>query len=177
MPYEFSLNLLVRTILTALMIAVVVGAQNAVDSFMTWEDSLFAKEVDYGSFACTNERASEVDDFFRQYPLRRVLGVCHNNCAIMSEFPMRPWPRLDKRILGRGSIAVHILADKNGNPIYARTLNGHPAIAWFVRQRSCEATLKPAETNRQRVLFVCVSEDCEKPQPVHTGVQAKQTSK
>lgn len=172
-----ALILSVRTTLIALTLTIVVGAQTKGDSLITWEDSLFAKEVDYGSFACSNGTRDEVDDFFRRYPLKRMLRVCHNNCAILDEFPMRTWPPLDKRLRGNGSIAVHILADADGLPIYARVLNGHPAIAWFVRQRSCEATFKPAETNRQTVLFVCVSEDCEKPQLVYTAVRPKQTSK
>jgi len=163
------IGMLAKFAFVVLTLPFVVPAQVGKIPNTTWEDVLFAKDVDYGQFACQDQRRQEVRNFFQLYPLKRIIGVCHNNCAILESFSKDPWPRLDKRLLGQGYIAAHVLTDTSGVPIYARTVNGHPAIASVVRSRACKASFRPSETNRQRLMILCITEKCDEPQPVYAN--------
>ena len=129
----------------------------------TWEDTLFAEDIKYDEFACNATQRTSVEAFFKANPLGSVLRrVCHNNCAILRSFP-GDLPPLDKKLLGTGSLAIHVLVDENGKPLYSRTLNGRQPARSLFQKRACEATFGSAEGKRQTVLFICMG-SCE-PQP------------
>lgn len=147
-----------------LLIPLVESQAQTGDRPITWEDALFATDVKYDEFACDVTKRTAVDAFFKANPLRSILRrVCHNNCAILRSFP-GDLPPLDKKLLGTGSLAIHVLVDENGKPIYSRTLNGRQPAGYLFQKRACSATFDPAERKRQTVIFVCISGSCE-PQP------------
>jgi len=141
-------------------------AQKSESKSLTWEDKLFEKDVKYGSFACKDSYKDIVDEYFKRNPLNRIINVCHNNCAVLESFPKTPMPPFDKKLLGTGFIAVHILTNEKGTPVFARALNGQSPMRAIFQARSCEATFRPLTNNRQRVLYLCVDQDCSLPQPV-----------
>ena len=141
-------------------------AQKSESKSLTWEDKLFEKGVKYGSFACKDSYKDIVDEYFKRNPLNRIINVCHNNCAVLESFPKTPMPPFDKKLLGTGFIAVHILTNEKGTPVFARALNGQSPMRAIFQARSCEATFRPLTNNRQRVLYLCVDQDCNLPQPV-----------
>jgi len=141
-------------------------AQKSESKSLTWEDKLFEKGVKYGSFACKDSYKDIVDEYFKRNPLNRIINVCHNNCAVLESFPKTPMPPFDKKLLGTGFIAVHILTNEKGTPVFARALNGQSPMRAIFQARSCEATFRPLTNNRQRVLYLCVDQDCSLPQPV-----------
>ena len=132
---------------------------------ITWENKLFEKSVDYGSYACPDTDKELINEFFKSNPIGRFNSVCHNNCAVLVEFPTRPLPYV-KEIKGNGFIAIHVLVNEKGQPIFARTLNGHPLIRSIFQIRACEAVFRTSETKRHKVIFVCLDDKCEQPQPV-----------
>lgn len=155
--------------LFSFLVAICIGASTffgqAKDAKVrTWEDNLFEENVDYGSFACESKDTSIVSQFFKDHPLKRFLSVCHNNCAILRKFPQRPLP-FDPKIVGNGSIAIHVLVNESGEPIYARAVNGHKVIRSILQQRACEAIFARSEMKRQRVIFACPTESCTETQP------------
>jgi len=141
-------------------------AQKSESKSLTWEDKLFETDVKYGSFACKDSYKDIVDEYFKRNPLNRIINVCHNNCAVLESFPKTPMPPFDKKLLGTGFIAVHILTNEKGTPVFARALNGQSPMRAIFQARSCEATFRPLTNNRQRVLYLCVDQDCSLPQPV-----------
>ena len=118
------------------------------------------------SFACKDSYKDIVDEYFKRNPLNRIINVCHNNCAVLESFPKTPMPPFDKKLLGTGFIAVHILTNEKGTPVFARALNGQSPMRAIFQARSCEATFRRLTNNRQRVLYLCVDQDCSLPQPV-----------
>ena len=103
-----TLSHVTQSIVIGLTLSVAMTAQVSDTKVKSWEDVLFANDVDHGEFACDERKRSDVSNYFHRLPLNRLVGVCHNNCAILQRFPAVQWPRLDKRILGQGSIAVPI---------------------------------------------------------------------
>jgi hypothetical protein len=140
--------------------------QQKENSVISWEDKLYEKSVDYGSFACNGMDKKVINDFFKAGPLNRRLQVCHNNCAILRSFPERPLPSFDAKIEGTGFIAIHVLANEKGEPIFARALNGHSVMRSLLQKRTCEAIFATSGTKRHKIMFLCVTGNCETAQPV-----------
>ncbi len=134
----------------------------------TWESKLFEKDVDYGSFACLESDRKNVNAFFSHNPLHRVLGssMCHNNCAVLGYLIQRPLPAFSRKTIGQGFIAVHVLVNKRGKPIYARAVNGSPIMRSTLQKRSCEALFHSSSSKRQTVIYFCTTGDCNEAQPV-----------
>jgi len=132
-----------------------------------WPDKLYADDVAYEDFACRVEDRPAVADFFKAWPRRRSLPICHNNCPILKSFPQRKLPPLSPEITGRGNIAIHIVADENGRPIYARALNGHSLLRSLLQKRACESQFETNSGKRQRLILYCPNDEkCDRLQPV-----------
>lgn len=142
------------------------GQQKQDKKVITWQDKLYEESINYGSFACKNDDKTIVDDYFKDKPLNRILSVCHNNCAVLTEFPKRDLPPFDKKIIGTGFIAVHVLTNEHGEPIFARAVNGHILMRSVFQTRTCEAKFRTWSTKRQTVLFLCPNDKCDSAQPV-----------
>lgn len=141
----------------------------------TWEDTIFEKGVDYSSFACEDTATNKevVAEFFKSHPLRaigsgryRILSVCHNNCAILKSFNLTSLSFLHPKTRGNGFIAIHVLVNEKGAPIFARALNGHKVLRFMLQRQACKAEFLPTEEKRQRVIFACIGDKCDDPQPV-----------
>ena len=157
----FSLLIVLSTALPAV-------SQDSIPKESDWANVLFAKNVAYGEFACERPNKTLVNEFFVQNPLRRPwqLSVCHNNCAVLKTIPNGPILPLDRKILGDEVVHIHVLANTDGKVIYARPLNGHPAVSAVLRKRACKATFNTADTFRQRVLSFCPTSSCRPTTPV-----------
>lgn len=147
-------------ILTALLAVSAVAGELRVNAFDI--NAPRASDVDYGSFACRDTMRDLVEEFFAAHPPDPVLGwcACHNDCAILEEFPSRPLPRMGPILVGAGYIAIHVLANAEGVPVYARALNGHPWLRRILEFRACEAKFRTHGAYRQRVIQVCPNDDC-----------------
>jgi len=132
----------------------------------SWEDKLYEKNIAYENFACQDEDKKAVSDYFKNHPLNRILRVCHNNCAILESFSTRKLLPLSNKIKGDGFIVIHILANENGRPIFARAVNGHPLVRRLAEKRACESKFKENSEKRQQVIFYCPNDKCSAPQPV-----------
>lgn len=154
----FSLVILILLIQSA-------SAQKMNKTEITWEDKLYEKDVKYEDFACRVDDKEAVSEFFEKNPLNRILRVCHNNCASLESFPQNIIPFLPPQIAGQGYIAIHILANKNGRPIYSRAVNGHSIMRRLLQKKACEAKFRPISQKRQNVLLICPNDDCREMQP------------
>lgn len=169
-----KLLLLVGILFTLFPIPPIQG-QKTENKVITWEDKVFEKTVDYGSFACeeTATKKEIVSEFFKSHPLiplgtgsYRLLSVCHNNCAVLKSFHKRSLSFLHPKTRGNGSIAIHVLVNKKGEPIFARALNGHKVVRWMLQRQACKSEFLPTPQTRQSIIFVCVGDKCDAPQPV-----------
>ncbi len=132
----------------------------------TWEDILYAKNVNYEEFACQSDDREAVTQFFKTRPIKCILRVCHNNCAIFESFSKKSLPPLSEKVKGEGFIAVHVLVNENGRPIFSRAVNGNPLIRSFIENRMCDSSFKADKDKRQNILYVCPNEKCENAQSV-----------
>lgn len=141
-------------------------SQTTIKKEITWEDKLYEKGVKYEEFACEIEDKVAVADFFKNHSLNRILGICHNNCAVLKAFSTRRLPFLSSKIKGDGEIGVHVLVNEEGRPIYARAVNGHPLMRFLLQKRVCESTFQTREDKRQNMIWICQEEKCDKTQPI-----------
>jgi hypothetical protein len=141
-------------------------AQKTNQTEIDWKDKLYEKDVKYEDFACRIEDNKTVFDFFKNRPLIRALSVCHNNCAILESFSNRKLPLLSPQVIGQGNIAIHILVNEEGRPLYARAVNGHPLMRTLLKTRACESKFKAMPDKRQQVILFCPNDSCRQFQPV-----------
>lgn len=141
-------------------------AQTIKKSEIDWKDNLFAKNINYENFSCQDSDRKMVSEFFKTHPLIRILNICHNNCAVLKTFSDRKIPPFSDKIKGNGFIAIHILANENGRPIFARAVNGNSLFRKLIEKRACESKFKENQEKRQNVFYYCPTEKCTEPQPV-----------
>lgn len=115
-----------------------------------WKTILYAKEVDYGSFACSPKYTKNVSDFFKTSPLKSFLPICHNDCPIVSCRPVIRFPPTAKAVGATGTVKVHVLVDQEGKVIYARVLSGHPLLRTAAVEGSCQTEFKPYPYNKHQ---------------------------
>jgi hypothetical protein len=160
-------NLLIVTFIAIVLSFQITGfAQKTANTQINWEDKLYEKNVDYENSACRVEDQKAVADFFKKNPLNRIIRVCHNNCAILESFANRSFPPFSLKIKGTGFIAIHVLANPDGRPIFARAVNGNSLMRKLVEKRACESKFKPNPENRQNIIYFCPVDNCTQPQPV-----------
>ncbi len=110
--------------------------------FETWQRKLYEKDVKYEDSACKSEDSEVVAAFFRERPLSRLIGICHNDCPIIKCRPLIHFPSLAKHARVSGVVPVHILVDEGGKVLYARVLGGHPLLRASARRAACETQFK-----------------------------------
>jgi len=153
-------------IVCVLLPQIAVFAQKTTKPEVTWEDKLYEKNVSYENFSCQDEDKKTVADFFKNHPLNRIFRICHNNCAVLKSFSNRKLPPLSAKIKRDGFIAVHILVNEKGNPIFARAVNGNSIMRKLLETRACESKFQADSVKRQQLMLYCPNDKCAQPQPV-----------
>jgi Gram-negative bacterial TonB protein C-terminal len=133
----------------------VAGQAQAGHEDPAWVTSLYDKNVKYEDFACYEEDATVVFDFFIEHPLDRRMSICHNDCPVISCRPVIPIPLVAQKAKITGTIPVHVLIDEEGDVLYARVLGGHPLLHAAARKAACQTrfTLYPHH-KRQGVMHL-----------------------
>jgi len=153
-------------IFCVLFLQFAVLAQKTAKIETTWEDKLYEKNVVYENFSCQDEDKKTVADFFKDRPLNFRIRICHNNCAVLESFSNRKLPPFSDKVKGDGFIAIHVLANEDGKPIFARAVNGNSIMRKLAEKRACESKFKKNPEKRQQLIYYCPTDKCSEPQPV-----------
>ena len=146
---------IVPTVCVALVLLVLIelplkGRSQVKTTKEEWKTVLYAKDVDYGSFACSSRDAKTVNSYFERAPLKEFLPICHNDCPIVSCRPVILFPSAARSVRATGTVRVHVLVDELGKVLYAKALDGHPLLRAAAVEGACRTTFNEYPYNKHQ---------------------------